>query len=179
MKAMKIMATAACCVFAFAALASEEKPAADSTVDAKSAAKAEKSENLPKVKFVDGWTEDYEGALKLAAASKKPIFLDFTGSDWCGWCMLMDRKVFAKGEWKKWAAKNVVCVKLDFPQSVKQTDALKAQNRRLMDRFGIRGFPTFVVLSPDGEKKLGQFGCPGRGVTPEQFIKTTASAIGK
>ena len=93
--------------------------------------------------------------------------------------MLMDRQVFEKEEWKKWAADNLVCVKLDFPTRVRQSDALKAQNKKLMDRFDVRGFPTFVLLSPDGAKKIGQFGCPGRGVTARQFVDKVKAATGR
>ena len=48
------------------------------------------------------WTMDYDAAVKLAQSSKQPMILNFTGSDWCGWCKIMDKNVFAKDEWKKY-----------------------------------------------------------------------------
>ena len=56
------------------------------------------------------WTHDYQAALKYARENKKAVLLNFTGSDWCGWCKLMDKQVFSKDEWKTYAAKNVVQV---------------------------------------------------------------------
>ena len=176
MNAVKEIAACACCMLVVSAFAGGCNPAAGDKAVSKPAAKEATSADAV---FSNGWTEDYAGAVKLATSKSLPLFLDFTGSDWCGWCMLMDRQVFEKTEWKKWAADNLVCVKLDFPQSVKQAAALKEQNEGLMRRFGIRGFPTFVVLSPDGEKKLGQFGCPGRDVKASQFVDLVKKSIGK
>ena len=59
-------------------------------------------------------TQDYEAALKLAKDKELPILINFTGSDWCGWCKLMDKNVFAQDVWKEYAAKNVVLVTIDF-----------------------------------------------------------------
>ena len=33
--------------------------------------------------------------------------LFFTGSDWCGWCMRLQREVFLTPEFTKWAKDNV------------------------------------------------------------------------
>ena len=176
MNAVKGIAACACCALAVSALAAGCKPADGYKAANKPAPEAAAAVDAV---FSNGWTENYEGAVKLATEKNLPLFLDFTGSDWCGWCMLMDRQVFEKEEWKKWAADNLVCVKLDFPTRVRQSDALKAQNKKLMDRFDVRGFPTFVLLSPDGAKKIGQFGCPGRGVTARQFVDKVKAATGR
>ena len=105
--------------------------------------------------------------------------LDLTGSDWCGWCKLMDRKVFAEKAWDDWAKTNVVCVTVDFPEDPsKVTPKTRAQNEKLLARFGVAGFPTFVLLAPGGEKEIGRPGCPGRDVTPAQFIAEVRKALG-
>ena len=117
------------------------------------------------------WTMDFDAATKLAAEKKLPMILNFTGSDWCGWCKLMDKQVFAEEEWKKYAAENVILVTLDFPNDksivpekyVKRNEELKAQ-------FGVRGYPTYVVLDSDAKTKLGQLGA-GRDKTPSSFIQ--------
>ena len=179
MNAAKTMAACACCAFAYATFAGGCAPAADANNGKKPEAKASTPAAQGDAVFKDGWTEDYKGALRTAKSKNLPLFLDFTGSDWCGWCMLMDRKVFDQKEWKKWAADNLVCVKLDFPSRIRQSDALKAQNKALMQRFGVQGFPTFVVLSPDGDKELARLNCPGRGVTAERFVEMAKKAVGK
>ena len=44
-----------------------------------------------------GWTDDYDVALKRAAAENKLVLADFSGSDWCGWCKKLDKEVFDYG----------------------------------------------------------------------------------
>lgn len=116
------------------------------------------------------WTMDFDAATELAAEKKLPLMLNFTGSDWCGWCKLMDKNVFAEDEWKKYAAENVVLVTLDFPNDKSIVpEKYVARNKELQEKFGVRGYPTYVVLDSDGETKLGQLGA-GREKTPSSFI---------
>src|SRR4051812_3231385 len=78
-----------------------------------------------------GWTEDFEKGRSQAKAEHKKLLLDFTGSDWCGWCMKLDREVFSQAEWKQYAAKNYVLVTVDFPQLHSQSASIKRQNEAL------------------------------------------------
>ncbi len=124
------------------------------------------------------WTADFEAAKKLSKEKNLPMMLDFTGSDWCGWCKLMDRKVFAEKAWDDWAKTNVVCVTVDFPEDrSKVTRKVQKQNRALLARFGVEGFPTFVLLAPGGEREIGRTGCPGRDVTPARFIDAVRKTL--
>ncbi len=117
------------------------------------------------------WTMDYEAALKLASAKKLPLILNFTGSDWCGWCKLMDKNVFAGESWQKFAADKVVLVTLDFPQDqLKVPQDYKIRNEALRQKFGIQGYPTYIVLDSDGSTILGQLSA-GQDKTPESFIQ--------
>ena len=117
------------------------------------------------------WTMDFDAATKLAAEKKVPLMLNFTGSDWCGWCKLMDKNVFAEAEWKKFAAENVVLVTLDFPKDKSIVpEKYVAQNEELKTKFAVGGFPTYVVLDSDGETKLGQLGA-GKEKTPSSFVE--------
>jgi protein disulfide-isomerase len=79
------------------------------------------------------------------------VLLDFTGSDWCGWCILLDREVFSKPQFKEYADKNLVLVEVDFPKRKPMPDAMRMQNIRLAQRYGIQGFPTIIVLNGDGK----------------------------
>lgn len=98
-----------------------------------------------------GWMTDFEAAQAKAAAEQKPLLLDFTGSDWCVWCIKLDKEVFSQTAFKDYAAEELVLVELDFPRAKEQSDELKAQNQALAEKYKIRGFPTILVLSPDGE----------------------------
>ena len=81
------------------------------------------------------------------------MFLDFTGSDWCGPCISLRKRVLSSKEFAAYAAKNLVLVEIDFPQGKKQSAELKKQNERLSKQYGIdeKGFPTIVLLDPAGK----------------------------
>ncbi len=100
----------------------------------------------------EGWLTDFEKARQMAAELKRPILLDFTGSDWCGWCIKLDEEVFAKQEFKDFAKDNLVLFKADFPRNKQLPEAETKQNEALMRRYEARGFPTILLLKADGAK---------------------------
>ena len=103
------------------------------------------------------WETDFEIASLTTKASGKYMLLDFSGSDWCGWCKKLEKEVFSQDAFKDFAEKNLVCVLVDFPQKKKQTRGLKQRNRDLATKYGIQGYPTIIILSPDG-KPVGKTG---------------------
>lgn len=110
------------------------------------------------------WYVSLEVALKKAQAENKRVFMFFTGSDWCGWCMRLDREILHTPEFAQYAANNLVLLKLDFPRQLQQPEELKAQNAYLARQYRIEGFPTVVVLNGEGRTlmRLGyQEGGPG------------------
>lgn len=116
------------------------------------------------------WTMDLDAARALAADTGLPLFLNFTGSDWCGWCRMMDKQVFSQEAWKTYAKEHFVLVWIDFPRDKSLVpDAFAERNAKLMQEFGVGGFPTFVLLDADGQTRLGQAGA-SRDATPERFI---------
>ena len=115
----------------------------------------------------NNWQTDLKKAQSEAKSSNKLMLLDFTGSDWCGWCIRLNREVFSKPEFKEYAAKNLVLVELDFPRMKAQADSLKKQNEELAEKYGIQGFPTIIVLNGEG-KKVGELGYMEGG--PTAFI---------
>ncbi|MDF7808879.1 thioredoxin family protein [Pontiellaceae bacterium B12219] len=124
------------------------------------------------------FTMDLEAARKVAAEKKLPILLDFSGSDWCGWCQLMDSNVFAQAEWKNYAASNLVMVLIDFPQDQSLVpEKYAARNEALSAAYGVEGFPTFVLLDDDGETELGRLSA-GQDKTPASF-QAEVEALGR
>lgn len=97
------------------------------------------------------WMTDFDAAKTKAASEDKPMLVDFTGSDWCGWCIKLDKEVFSKKEFKDYAEENLVLVEIDFPRGKEQSAELKAQNQALAQKYGVRGFPTILMLDADGE----------------------------
>ncbi|MCE5327614.1 MAG: thioredoxin family protein [Planctomycetaceae bacterium] len=114
------------------------------------------------------WFEDFEQAKAAAAASGKPMLLDFTGSDWCGWCIKLDNEVFSKPAFEAYAKENLILVKLDFPRSKEPPAAIKAQNDSLARQYGIEGFPTILLIAPDG-RVIAQTGYKSGGA--ESYIE--------
>lgn len=126
---------------------------------------------------VGKWTQDYDAAKKLAAEKKLPLLVNFTGSDWCGWCKLMDRQVFAEDEWKNWASNKVVLAYINFPRNEKLVpEEFVNRNKALQKEFGVRGYPTYVILNNDGVTVLGQLSA-SRDATPASFIKQLEAVL--
>ena len=96
------------------------------------------------------WETNFENAAARARSTGKYMLLDFTGSDWCGWCVKLKKEVFNKYEFKRFARQNLVCVELDFPKSKRLPRQLREQNDKLKKKYSIKGFPTVIILSPDG-----------------------------
>ena len=98
------------------------------------------------------WLNDYKKAQQEAKASNKFLLLDFTGSDWCGWCKKFDKEILSQSQFKDYARENLVLVELDFPRAKQQSLELRKQNQELAHQFEVQGFPTIVVLDGDGQK---------------------------
>ncbi len=99
------------------------------------------------------------------APAGKLTLLDFTGSDWCGWCQKLDREVFSQPEFQQYARDNVIFTKVDFPQRIPQSQAERAQNAELAKKYGVKGFPTIVVLNSKGQE-VGRLGYMAGGAKP-------------
>lgn len=116
------------------------------------------------------WHNDINKAIDISFKSKKPMLLFFTGSDWCGWCIKLQKEVFQKPEFSEWA-KNVVLVELDFPRKTQLEEKLKQQNAQLQQIFQVTGYPTvwFVTPQKNGDQinlqQLGKTGYVAGGPT--------------
>ncbi|PIE90204.1 MAG: thiol-disulfide isomerase [Acidobacteria bacterium] len=96
------------------------------------------------------WLTNFEKAKKLARKSGKPILMNFSGSDWCGYCIRLEKEVFSKWQFKNFAKDNLILLTLDFPRSKKQKANVKAQNKRLVKKYRIKGFPTVLLVDAKG-----------------------------
>lgn len=100
----------------------------------------------------DGWVTDFEAAKKQAATENKSLIIEFTGSDWCPPCKMMQKNFFSKEDWVKKAKEDFILVYLDFPNDkTGMSEELLAQNARLADEYGITGYPTVIVASASGK----------------------------
>ena len=114
-----------------------------------------------------GWLTNYAEAQQEAKSQNKLLLMDFTGSDWCGWCIMLEKEVFSKPEFKEYASRNLVLFEADFPRRKELPAETMEQNQRLAMKYQIQGFPTIVVLDGNG-KELAQLGYMRGG--PTAFI---------
>lgn len=98
------------------------------------------------------WLTDVPMALDKARRENKIVMLDFTGSDWCGWCMRLKREVFDQPEFAAFAQENIVPVEVDFPHAKPQSVEQQAANQELAQKYQIRGYPTLIYLNSAGQK---------------------------
>lgn len=116
----------------------------------------------------DGWMTDFEAAQKKAAAESKDLLVDFTGSDWCSWCIKLNKEVFSHDAFKKGVADKFVLVELDFPRDKSGiSEAVQKQNAELQEKFQIKGFPTILLLDAQG-RPFAQTGYQPGG--PEKYV---------
>jgi protein disulfide-isomerase len=113
------------------------------------------------------WLTDLPKAQAKAKEENKLVMLDFTGSDWCGWCIKLKKEVFSQPAFADYASKSLVLVEVDFPRNKPQSAELKKANAALQDKYKIEGYPTIIVLNSDG-KKVGELGYQPGG--PKAFI---------
>jgi protein disulfide-isomerase len=114
------------------------------------------------------WLTDLPKAQAKAKEENKKVLLDFTGSDWCGWCIKFNKDVLSTPEFAEYAAKNLVLMEVDFPRKKEQSAELKRANKALGSKYKVDGYPTFVVLSKDGKEIGRQEGYAKGG--PKAFI---------
>src|SRR3982751_2016724 len=74
------------------------------------------------------WQTDLPKAQAQAKAENKMVLLDFTGSDWCGWCIKFKQEALDTKEFQDYAAQNLVLVEVDFPRKAPQSAELKKAN---------------------------------------------------
>lgn len=99
----------------------------------------------------EGWSSDYAAAKKQAAESKKDLLIDFTGSDWCGWCIKLNEEVFKHDAFKAGVKDSFVLVELDFPKDKsKLSEATQKQNAELGEKYAVQGYPSIVLCDAEG-----------------------------
>src|SRR5262245_13112334 len=113
------------------------------------------------------WMTDLPKAQEKAKTEKKMVMLDFTGSDWCGWCKKLNAEVFSTADFASYAKTNLVLVEVDFPRRKQLTAEQKQANSALQNKYKVRGYPTIIVLNSAGAK-VAELGYQPGG--PQAFI---------
>lgn len=114
------------------------------------------------------WMTDFEAAKKKAADENKALLVDFTGSDWCGWCIKLVDEVFKHDAFKEGVADKFVLVELDFPRDKsKVSEEIQKQNKALAEKYSVQGYPTILLMDSEG-RPFAQTGYQAGG--PEKYL---------
>ncbi len=97
----------------------------------------------------EGWIPSITDAIEKAQAEDKMLLLNFTGSDWCSWCIKLKNEVFTTQEYEEWADENLVQVFLDYPRNIELSEETQMQNTILQQMFGVTGYPTIWLIDND------------------------------
>lgn len=98
------------------------------------------------------WLTDLSKAKVQARAENKAVLVNFTGSDWCGWCMKLRRDVLLKPAFRDYAGSNLVLLEIDFPRRKPVAPEVLKVNQQLAQHYGVQGFPTLLLLNSDGSR---------------------------
>ena len=90
-----------------------------------------------------------DDALAKGKKDKKPVLVEFTGSDWCPPCIMMHKKVFSKKEFVSKASEKFILVKIDIPKADKK---LSEKNQKVLQKYKVQGVPTVVLFGEDGKE---------------------------
>lgn len=96
-----------------------------------------------------GWETSIEAGIAKAKQTNKSVMVEFTGSDWCPPCMMMEKQVFSQAEFVSKASEKYVLVIIDIP---KKNPTLKAKNQKVMGKYGVRGVPTILLMDSEGKE---------------------------
>jgi thioredoxin-related protein len=100
------------------------------------------------------WKTNFEEAKATATEQNKNILLVFSGSDWCGPCIKLDKNVWQSSEFKSFADEKLVLLRADFPKKKGNAlpEEIKKGNLVLADKYNKAGyFPFVVVLDKTGK----------------------------
>ena len=121
------------------------------------------------------WHDSLSTAIGEAQSNDKLILANFTGSDWCHFCVKLKDEVFKKPEFKAWASDNVVLLEIDFPKRTQLPPEIQKQNDMLQSQFNISSYPTVLLLDAEGNvrAKMGY----ERGKSPSQWVQLAESRL--
>ena len=118
------------------------------------------------------WETNFGSASQEAQAQHKLILLNFSGSDWCGPCIRMEKAIFDQNTFLEFANESLVLLKADFPRLKKNrlSKKMEHENELLAARYNTKGiFPLTVLLDPQGNVLKSWEGLPKE--TAAEFVK--------
>ena len=128
--------------------------------------------------YSPAWHTNMEEAKQLARKEHRHILLNFSGSDWCGPCILLRKDILDQPAFLQLADSSLILVNADFPRNKKNQPPPDQQrlNDQMADQYNSRGqFPLTLLLTAEGKVLRQWEGNPG--VSPEVFSRQVQAAI--
>jgi protein disulfide-isomerase len=121
------------------------------------------------------WLTSLPQAISQAQSENKLILMDFTGSDWCHFCVKLKDEIFDTPEFKAWAGSNVVLLELDYPKRSQLPPQIQQQNQMLKSRYSISSYPTVILADVEGnvKAKMGY----QNGQSPAQWVQMAEARL--
>jgi len=143
--------------------AKTDEPSATPTVP------AAKEEAKTRSSTPSGFTDDLDAAFAKAKADGKLVYACFSGSDWCGWCIKLEKEVLSKEEFLSGVTNDYVLAFIDSPRDKSVlSEHAKSANPALVKKYKIRGFPTALIFNGEG-REVGKTGYRKGG--PVEYVK--------
>ena len=114
------------------------------------------------------WQTDMKVAKEHAQKDGKDIFALFTGSDWCSYCIRLERQILKKDNFLNNLEKEFVLLKIDFPQRKVLPKIERERNDILSEEYSVQSFPTILLLDKDA-KAFAKTGY--RDLKPDDYKK--------
>lgn len=127
----------------------------------------------------NNWNIDFDKVVNKAKSENKLILIDFTGSDWCMPCKMLEKNIFQSTQFVDFAKDSLILLKVDFPKRPEnKLDSLQQRaNNILGNKYGIKGLPTVIIMDGNQNEMDRIVGYPG--LTPEEFLNKIRQLIGK
>jgi thioredoxin-related protein len=100
------------------------------------------------------WHYNMQEAKQIAKKEHRHILLNFSGSDWCGPCILLRKDILDQPAFLQMADTSLILVNADFPRKKKNQLSADQQrlNDQLADQYNPQGqFPLTLLLNADGK----------------------------
>lgn len=97
------------------------------------------------------WLNNYSEAVALSQSTSKPIVILFTGTGWCPACMRLEREVLTRPEFAQAIGQKFIFLKAEFP-NYSENSVMASPYKPLLDRYGVKAFPTIVVINASGQE---------------------------
>ncbi|CAL2092725.1 thioredoxin family protein [Tenacibaculum sp. 190524A05c] len=113
------------------------------------------------------WQPTLQDAIEKSKDENKLILVYFTGSDWCGPCINLDKNLFHTEKFRKFSEEHLVLYMADFPRN---KDLVSKENRKinkqLSEKYGQSSFPTILLIDNTGT----EYGRKNGSYLPEYYF---------